>query len=145
MAAFHDLMGGALGELKLHARYAASLGIDLMHVRPHPETLAYTDFLMRLAWHDGLDVTVAGMTPCMRLYAWLGDRLRRTARPGPDHPYGDWIRTYAGPEFHALALQVEELLDAVARDTPPVRAAYRYAMACERDFFAAAYTTSTAP
>jgi thiaminase/transcriptional activator TenA len=76
----------------------------------------------------------------MRLYAWLGAELAPQLRD--DHPYGDWIRTYAAPEFETLARGLEALLDATATDTPAVREAYRYAMVCERDFFAAPMTAA---
>jgi len=133
---FHGLMGGVLEELKLHEGYAARLGIDLRTVRPYPAARAYTDFLLRTAWHEGLDRTVAAMTPCMRLYAWLGKKLRPRLRL--DHPYQRWIETYSSDGFEDLARSLERLLDGVATDTPAVRDAYRYAMRCEHDFFAAA-------
>jgi thiaminase/transcriptional activator TenA len=135
VAAFRDLMGGVLEELALHRHYAQSLGIDLNTVEPLPAAHAYTDFLLRVAWSAGVDEIVAAMTPCMRLYAWLGTEL--APQLYDDHPYGDWIKTYADPEFEALARRLEVLLDDIALDTPAVRAAYRYAMICERDFFAA--------
>ena len=134
-AQFHGLMGGVLEELQLHRGYAQSLGIDLSAVEPLPAARAYTDFLLRAAWSAGVDEIVAAMTPCMRLYAWLGAELAPSQRQ--DHPYGDWIRTYADPEFEALAQRLEALLDDTAADTPTVRQAYRYAMQCERAFFAA--------
>lgn len=135
---FHRLMGGVLQELELHGRYAISLGIDLARTQPLPAARAYTDFLLRTAWSAGLAETIAAMVPCMRLYAWLGRALapRRDER----HPYRDWIDTYASPEFEALAVELETLLDAVAADTPAVRDAYRYALYCERAFFAAPLT-----
>ncbi len=135
VAAFRDLMSGVLEELELHRSYAQSLGIDLSTVEPLPAARAYTDFLLRVAWSAGVDEIVAAMTPCMRLYAWLGAELAPQLRD--DHPYSDWISTYAGPEFEALARGLEVLLDDTAADTPAVREAYRYAMICERDFFAA--------
>ncbi len=140
VAAFRDLMGGVLEELELHRGYAESLGIDLRTVEPLPAARAYTDFLLRVAWSAGVAEIVAAMTPCMRLYAWLGVELSPHLRD--DHPYGDWIRTYADPEFEALAQALEGLLDDVAADTPSVREAYRYAMICERDFFAAPLTAT---
>lgn len=135
VAQFRDLMSGVLEELALHRGYAESLGIDLSTVEPLPATRAYTDFLLRVAWSSGVAEIVAAMTPCMRLYAWLGGELAPQLRD--DHPYGDWIRTYADPEFEALASALEGLLDDLAADGPAVREAYRYAMICERDFFAA--------
>ncbi len=138
VATFRDLMSGVLEELELHRGYAQSLSIDLSTVEPLPAARAYTDFLLRVAWSADVGEIVAAMTPCMRLYAWLGTELSPQLRDG--HPYGDWIRTYADPEFEALAQVLETLLDDTAADTPAIREAYRYAMVCERNFFAAPMT-----
>ena len=130
----HDLMAGVLEELNLHRAYAQRLQIELAGVRPYVATRAYTDFLLRTAWQSPVGETLAAMTPCMRLYAWLG---RALAPPTPGNPYADWIHTYAGPEFEALARRLEALLDRLAEDTPAVRDAYRYALEYELNFFAA--------
>ncbi len=132
---FHGFMGGVLEELDLHRGYAQRLGIDLDGVEPLPATRAYTDFLLRTAWSEGIDRILAAMVPCMRLYAWLGQGLAPRWREG--HPYGEWIQAYSGEPFQALAAGIEALLDEVATDTPEVRDAYRYAMACEAAFFQA--------
>ncbi len=131
----HQLMGGVLDELKLHAEYAAKLEIDLIHVEPFSATRAYTDFLLRTAWNDEIDNIVAAMAPCMRLYAFLGAELAGSLHS--EHPYEDWITTYSSDDFRSLVQQLESLLDNVASDTPNVRDAYRYAMQCELDFFSA--------
>ena len=133
--AFHRLMGGVLDELRLHEEYARTLGIDLRAIAPYPQVQAYTDFLLRTAWHAGPAEAVAAMTPCMRLYAWLGKRLRVDLRKG--HPYARWIETYSGAGFEALARELEGLLDRLAEDRAPVRDAYRYALQCEVEFFSA--------
>ncbi|MDX1605951.1 MAG: TenA family protein [Candidatus Competibacterales bacterium] len=130
-----ELMGGVLEELDLHARYARELDIELHEVEPLLATRAYTDFLLHTAWSADSGQILAAMTPCMRLYAWLGEQFEPALRP--DHPYADWIRTYADPSFHELARRLESLLDELAQDTAEVRAAYRHAMRCEQVFFAA--------
>jgi len=131
----HRLMGGTLDELRLHEEYAGSLGIDIRRVRPYPCVQAYTDFLLRTAWHEGPGETVAAMTPCMRLYSWLGRALRAEEKPG--NPYHRWIETYSGDAFEALARELEGLVDRLCDDTPAVRDAYRYALQCEVEFFTA--------
>ena len=76
---------------------------------------------------------IAAMTPCMRLYAWLGQQL---ASPGhTPGPYRDWVETYASDEFAGLATNLEHLLDELAQDTPQIRFNYKYALRCELDFF----------
>ena len=132
---FHELMAGVLDELDLHASYSAKLDIDLDCVKPYVATSAYTDFLLRVAWHGSLAEIMAAMVPCMRLYAHIGNELTSSLRP--EQPYEDWIKTYSGDEFRQLCARLESLLDEVASDCPAVRDAYRYAMQCELDFFSA--------
>lgn len=129
----HRLMRGVLDELKLHEGYAESLGIDLESVRPHAAARAYTDFLLRTAWTAEVGEIIAAMTPCMRLYAYLGRAL--ATGDHSENPYRNWIDTYSSEEFEALATEIEALLDQLADDTPAVAFAYRYAMRCELDFF----------
>jgi thiaminase/transcriptional activator TenA len=134
--AFADLLAGVRGELRLHGAYAARWGIDLAEVEPLPATLAYTDFLLATASLGGTALTCAAMTPCMRLYAFLGQSL--ADRAAPDGDYADWVTTYADPGFEELAGTLERLLD-VAPDSPAVQRAYRRAMQLEIGFFDAAW------
>jgi thiaminase/transcriptional activator TenA len=136
MALFCELIGGVAEELKLHRIYAAELGIDLESVVPNRVCSAYTDFLLCTAWHTSLGETVAAMTPCMCLYAYLGREL--IGKCGPQHRYRRWIEAYSGEEFGQLAGRLEALLDQVGTDTREVRASYRYALQCELDFFSGA-------
>jgi thiaminase/transcriptional activator TenA len=135
-AVFSDLIAGVTEELKVYDAYATELGIDLQSVVPNPACGAYTDFLLRTAWHASLAEIVAAMTPCMRLYAYLGGELVRTCRP--QHPYRRWIEAYSGEEFQGLADRLEVLLDRLGVDWAAVRDGYRYALQCELDFFTAA-------
>ncbi|GIJ43708.1 aminopyrimidine aminohydrolase [Virgisporangium aliadipatigenens] len=134
---FTDLLDGVRAELRLHASYAERWGIDLTAVTASPATTAYTDFLLATAALGGVGLTCAAMTPCMRLYAHLGQRLA----DGPvDGRYAEWVDTYADPGFETLAATLEELLDRHADpDSPRVRAAYRRAMELELAFFTAAF------
>ena len=137
VVAFHRLMGGVLQELEMHAGHAAELGLDLGAVRPHPATTAYIELLLEVAWQRGLGPTIAVMTPCMRLYAFLGRELAACLRPG--HPYREWIETYSSPEAEELAGTLETMLDELAEDDPEVHRLYRRAMECELAFFAAPF------
>jgi thiaminase/transcriptional activator TenA len=134
---FHALAGGVLEELRLHEGYAAEWGVDLGNVEPAPATRRYTDFLMATAWGSDASLITVAMTPCMRLYAFLGQQLAHTGIP--DHQYADWIRTYSHQEFEKLAQKLESLTDQYTKITASVKSTYRYAMLCERDFFQAAW------
>jgi thiaminase/transcriptional activator TenA len=135
--AFHRLMGGVLQELEMHAGHAARLGLDLEAVTPHPATSTYVDLLLDVAWHRGLGETIAVMTPCMRLYAFLGAELAGDLKPG--HPYRGWIETYSGPDMEQLAATMEGLLDELTRPGPEASRLYRRAMECELAFFDAPF------
>jgi len=133
----HNLADGVLEELKLHEKYASEWGVDVMNVKPAAATRRYTDFVMATAWSCGTGVTVVTLSPCMRLYAFLGQQLAKLNPP--EHRYIDWIRTYSSQDIENLARQLENLADTYASDTPLVRETYRYAMECELDFFQAAF------
>jgi thiaminase/transcriptional activator TenA len=135
LLALADLIAGVREELGLHASYAARWGIDMAGVEPSSATLAYTDFLLATAATGTVGMVFAAMTPCMRLYAWLGAALDADAAG----PYAEWVRAYADPGFEALACGLERLLDEQADDGPAVATAYRRAMHLEVAFFDAAF------
>jgi thiaminase (transcriptional activator TenA) len=133
---FFTLLAGVQEELHLHSSYAASWGVSLAEVTPSAATLAYTDFLLATASLRGVGETCAAMTPCMRLYAFLGQSLAAQTQQ-EHHQYRDWIRTYASPDFEALASRLEALLDRYASSTPAIHRTYRRAMELELAFFEA--------
>lgn len=133
---FAELLAGARAELGLHTSYAERCDIDLPAVTPTAATLAYTDFLLATASLGGVGLTCAALTPCMRLYAHLGQSLSADASDGG---YAEWVATYADPAFEELAATLEGLLDAHSGDIDPVRVTYRRAMQLEIGFFDAAY------
>lgn len=134
---FHNLAGSVLAELRLHQAYAAAWEVNLSSVQPQPATRRYTDFLLATAWGSDIGLTTAAMSPCMRLYAFLGQQL--AVDEVPNNQYADWIRTYSSAEFEQLAQQLETLAERYTSATPQVHSIYRYAMLCERDFFQAAW------
>ena len=135
--AFHILADGVLQEMNLHQGYARSWQVSILDVEPGTATRRYADFLLATAWSQSAGAVAVAMSPCMRLYAYLGQAL---AKEGvPTHIYTDWIASYSSDGFEPLAKQLEGLVDQYALDTPLTRSAYRYAMACERDFFQEAW------
>ena len=130
-----ELLNGVLRELQLHVDYARALKIELDHVQPYPAVVVYTDFLLATAGQREPGETLAAMTPCMRLYGYLGTELAQTV--GTENPYQSWIATYSSPDFQALIVRVESLLDAMAPDSQSVRDAYAQALQCELNFFSA--------
>ncbi|MEH1790766.1 TenA family protein [Nostoc sp.] len=134
---FHNLASGVLEELRLHSGYASHWGVNLHSVEPEAATRRYTDFLLATAWGGDVGLTAVAMAPCMRLYAFLGEKLAGNGIP--NHQYADWIRTYSSADFQLLAKQLEILVDNYTSNNAVVHSTYRYAMFCERDFFQAAW------
>jgi thiaminase (transcriptional activator TenA) len=134
LMAFNALLQGVLEELELHAGYAQRWQINLETTTPLPATTAYTTFLLTTAQGGDAGLICAAMTPCLRLYAHLGQQLR--AQVGqPEHAYADWINTYADPGFEQLTQGLEQLLDRLAAADTPVADTYRRAMELELAFF----------
>jgi thiaminase (transcriptional activator TenA) len=135
LIAFRELLDGAGDELRLHKGYAARWGVDLDRAAD-PATLAYTDFLLAVAALEPVGHIAAAMTPCMRLYAFLGQQL--AAHTKPDSPYREWVETYSSGEFEALARRLEGLLDRYGGDHDRLAVLYHRAMELELRFFDAA-------
>jgi thiaminase/transcriptional activator TenA len=122
LVAFADLLvATANGEMNLHRRLAADLGIstaDLEAVEPSPTTQGYTDFLVRTATTGDFAELAAALLPCMWGFSEIGQRL--AARPRPADPqYAAWIESYADPEFAKLADWCRALVDRLAEAAPP--------------------------
>jgi thiaminase/transcriptional activator TenA len=72
----------------------------------------------------------------MRFYAFLGRELQAERMDAADHPYADWIQTYAAPEFEVLAETLERLLKRYG-SYEQARVPYRRALLLELSFFEA--------
>ena len=131
LEAFADLVAGVREELRLHTAYAREWGVGTQDTVPVAATSAYTDFVLATAALGDVGLVCAAMTPCMRLYAHLGQALD----PDAAGPYSAWVRTYADPGFDALAGTLEDLLDRHAADDAQTAAVYRRAMDLELGFF----------
>lgn len=133
---FKDLLNGVFEELNLHKAYAASWGLDLAP-EPLPATSAYTDFLLSTAALEPVGHITAAMTPCMRLYAYLGQSL--VDHVEPSSPYKEWVETYASDDFEAMVCRLEGLLDDYDGDPARIARHYRTAMRLELAFFESAW------
>ncbi len=136
LVTFKDLLVGVFEELSLHARYAERWGASL-ETEPLAPTRAYTDFLLSTASLEPVGHTAAAMTPCMRLYAFLGQEL--APKLHSESPYREWVETYASPDLEALARRLEGLLDRYGGTPERLALLYRRAMELELAFFQAAW------
>lgn len=99
-------------EMALHVRTCAAEGIDeatLIHASEAVENLAYTRYVMDAGLQgDFLDL-MAALAPCVMGYGEIG--LRLAAIKSTKAPYGEWIATYAGPEYQAVCATVGAMID----------------------------------
>lgn len=127
MGKFAELLHATLHtEMALHRGYAEKFGIsrvELEQAKPAPTAVGYTRHLLQVAALGSLGEIVASLFPCQWGYREIGAALAKQGEP-PDQPlYGEWIRTYASPEFAALAQWIRALLDTMGeRAGAPERA-----------------------
>ncbi|PPR82729.1 hypothetical protein GOBAR_AA37985 [Gossypium barbadense] len=158
--AISELRKGILEELKMHNSFVQEWGSDCVNESPvNSATLKYTEFLLATASGkvEGLKApgklatpfektkiaayTLGAMTPCMRLYAFLGKEFQRLLEPYEhNHPYKKWIENYSSESFQASALQTEDLLDKLSvpltgEELNIIEKLYHQAMKLEIEFF----------
>ena len=129
-----ELLLGVSEELILHETYARKWDIDLTTNSIEPATKKYTDFLQDVSENLTLIEIMCAMTPCMRLYSWLGKNLLNMI---PNNPYSEWILTYSDASFDNLAKSLENLIDEYKDpyDNDQLNFLYKRAMELELDFF----------
>ena len=106
-------------EMELHRRSCAEFGItqqELETTAPAPTTVAYTSFLLQLAYHGTFPELVASLLPCQRGYCEIGTHLASLGEPENAPLYGQWIRMYASPEFAELAESIRSLVNRIAEE-----------------------------
>ena len=115
-------LGAIAVEQALHARYLQEFGVDPASVadaEPSPDCLAYTSYLIAVAYHDPWEVLVAALLPCFWLYWDVGSTISRSATP--QNPYKAWIDTYADERFGAAVQAVIAITDRAANAATAVR------------------------
>ena len=129
-----ELLMGVSEELILHETYAKKWDIDLSNNYLKKATKDYTDFLDDISKQFSSVEIMFAMTPCMKLYSWIGKSLYEEDF---DNEYKEWIITYSDESFEKLANSLENLIENY-KDTYDINQAkylYRRAMELELDFF----------
>ncbi|KAK3008346.1 hypothetical protein RJ639_015076 [Escallonia herrerae] len=160
--AIGDLRNGVLEELKMHNSFVQEWGSDLAEENAlNSATVKYTDFLLATASGKVEGVkgpgklatpfertkiaayTLGAMTPCMRLYAFIGKEIQALLDTNDNsHLYNKWIENYSSESFQASALQNEDLLDKLSvsltgEELDIIEKLYHQAMRLEIEFFLA--------
>ena len=129
-----QLLEGVSEELILHETYSKEWDIDLTNNHIKPATQNYTNFLDAVSKKQSSVEIMFAMTPCMRLYSWIGKSLSKKVL---NNPYKEWIITYSDESFDNLAKALENLIDTSkeAYDTNQANYLYKRAMELELEFF----------
>tara|TARA_Y100001968_G_C19448600_1_gene766915 strand:+ start:1501 stop:2124 length:624 start_codon:yes stop_codon:yes gene_type:complete len=129
-----ELLLGVSEELILHEDYAQKWDINLNTSYIEYSTKKYTDFLEEVSKKNNLIEILCAMTPCMRLYSWIGNSLSSYAE---NNIYHEWIKTYSDKSFHKLAKSLEDLIDQndTINNFNGLNSFYKKAMELELEFF----------
>jgi thiaminase/transcriptional activator TenA len=118
MAWFAALLDQILNtEMDLHRSYCAEFGItkqELEATQPSPTTVAYTSYLLRIAYHGSFAELVACLLPCLWGYWEVGNHLTEQGEPKSAPLYCQWIQMYASTEYADLARNFRSLADGLA-------------------------------
>jgi thiaminase/transcriptional activator TenA len=122
MGKFAELLASTLHvEMELHRQYAAKFGISrdtLESTEPSPVTMAYTNYMHRVAQNGTLAELVSVVLPCTWSYWEIGKRLKSRGLPEAQPLYHEWIEMYASEEFGDLAKWLIDLIDHLAEGLP---------------------------
>lgn len=116
-------------EAALHRGYAERFGLtpaEMAATPMAPTNYAYTRHLLSIATTGTLPEILTAVLPCAWIYAEIGHHMAGETAPVPDHPYADWLLTYASPDFDAVGAWLRARLDAYAATLAPHDVAHLY-------------------
>ena len=106
-------------EMSLHRSFSQGFGVspeELAKTQPAPVTLAYTDYLLRVAYEGTVTDIIATLLPCQWGYYETGLYLARAGDTSERNPYAKWIRMYSSEEFGSFVAWLRELLDQLTQE-----------------------------
>jgi thiaminase/transcriptional activator TenA len=104
-------------ERSLHLSFFLDFGLSEQQVAATPlapTTLAYTTYLLAVAYGGSFAEALAALLPCYWIYWKVGKAL--LAKGSPDPLYQRWIDTYGGEEFARVVTEVHRLTDRIGAD-----------------------------
>src|SRR5678816_1624716 len=118
---FNEHAAGALKvERSLHESFFQEFGLTHEAVASTPmapTNLAYTSYLLAVAYGRPFHEALAAMLPCYWIYWEVGKELERAGSADP--LYKRWIGTYASKEFGGLVRAVLDAADRTAARLQP--------------------------
>src|SRR6516225_1096889 len=95
----------------MFAEHAAN-AVKVAATTAAPTNLAYTGYLLAVAYGGRFHETIAALLPCYWIYWEVGKALERTGSPQP--LFQRWIGTYASADFGAVVHGVLQAADTTA-------------------------------
>ncbi len=118
---FSEHAAGAITvERELHETFFKDFGLgpeELSRIRQAPTNLAYTSYLLRVAYGGSFPEALAAVLPCYWIYWEVGKALLEEGSPDP--LYTRWIQTYGGEDYGRVVEAVLRLTDEVSADLRP--------------------------
>ena len=111
-------------ERSLHESFFQEWGLSEEQVAstPYaPANLAYTSYLLRIAYERPFEELLGAVLPCYWIYWEVGKHLERLGSPNP--LYQRWIDTYASEEYAQVVRAVLAVTDEAVADLPESRRA----------------------
>jgi thiaminase/transcriptional activator TenA len=102
-------------ERALHEGFFQHWGLtaaEVAKIPPAPSNLAYTSYLLAVAYGSDFPETIAAVLPCYWIYWEVGKALERMGSPEPQ--FQRWIATYASTDFGAVVQGVLQAADIIA-------------------------------
>jgi thiaminase (transcriptional activator TenA) len=119
---FNEHAAGALKvERSLHESFFQEFGLTSQGVASTPlapTNLAYTSYLLAVAYGSPFHEAIAALLPCYWIYWEVGKELERVGSADP--LYKRWIGTYASEEFGSVVRAVLAAADQVAAGLTPL-------------------------
>jgi thiaminase (transcriptional activator TenA) len=112
--------GAITVERQLHKSFFADFGItedEVKSTQMAPINLAYTSYLLTVAYGGSFSEAVGAVLPCYWIYWEVGKTLLERRSPNP--LYGRWIDTYGGEEFAEVVRAVLALTDELGQGLTP--------------------------
>ncbi len=108
------------GEMNIHNGYVGRFGItqrELDETPPALDNRSYTAYMMAAAHAGGEAEVLTAILSCAYSYEVIGRRMVRENPASAEHPfYGDWVRGYAGEDYHRKNLELIGMLERLTAD-----------------------------
>ncbi len=117
--AFIQFAGNTVSvEQVLHASFIRTQQGE--RIAASPSCLLYTSYLHKQLANAPVEVALAAVLPCFRIYKEVGDHILKHQTKG-NNPYQSWIDTYGGEEFERSVTTAMTVCDEIASQCTNVR------------------------